>query len=184
MSREASIIIALLLVGLLLAPGVVFFAYKILMADTPSENITVVVEHPEEPEHSEQTTDLELQEQAVFALSQLSREKAVPALIDIAREHHHPEIREKAIFWLGQEGGADVEAFFQDVLVSNAVTIEEQEQVVFAISQFSRSRSVPMLIEIAKEHEHQEIREKAVFWLGEAGGEQATQALLEMASGE
>jgi HEAT repeat protein len=46
----------------------------------------------------------EVQKAAVFALSQLPADEAVPALIKIARGHPNPEVRKNAIFWLGQSG--------------------------------------------------------------------------------
>src|SRR3712207_7688456 len=45
-----------------------------------------------------------VQEQAVFALSQRPREEGIPALMQIARSHRDPEIRKRALFWLGQTG--------------------------------------------------------------------------------
>jgi HEAT repeat protein len=47
--------------------------------------------------------DRELKEQAIFALSQRSGDRAaVDKLIDIARRERDGELREKAVFWLGQ----------------------------------------------------------------------------------
>ncbi len=44
----------------------------------------------------------ELQERAVFALSELPGGAGIPRLIAIAKTHHNPAIRKKAIFWLSQ----------------------------------------------------------------------------------
>ena len=65
---------------------------------------------------SEDTVDREVREQAVFALSQRPREEGVPALIRIARTHGDPEIRRKAIFWLGQSHDPRALALFEDLL--------------------------------------------------------------------
>ena len=46
--------------------------------------------------------DREVRETAVFALSQRPRDEGVPALIRIARQNKDPDLRRKAIFWLGQ----------------------------------------------------------------------------------
>lgn len=48
------------------------------------------------------TDDVEMQEQAIFVLSQLETSRSVEALIEIAREQSNQDLREKAIFWLGQ----------------------------------------------------------------------------------
>lgn len=48
--------------------------------------------------------DREVREQVVFALSQRPKDEGVPALINVVRTHRDPEIRKKALFWLGQSG--------------------------------------------------------------------------------
>ena len=60
--------------------------------------------------------DRDVREQAVFALSQRSRDEGVPALIRIARTHRDPEIRKKAIFWLGQSDDPRALALFEELL--------------------------------------------------------------------
>lgn len=48
--------------------------------------------------------DREVQEQAIFALSQRPRAEGVPALIQVVRTNRDPQLRRKALFWLGQSG--------------------------------------------------------------------------------
>jgi hypothetical protein len=50
----------------------------------------------------EAAVDRDVREQAVFALSQRPRDEGVPALVNIVRTNRDPEIRKKALFWLGQ----------------------------------------------------------------------------------
>ncbi len=64
----------------------------------------------------EDTVDRDIREQAVFALSQRPREEGVPALIRIAQTHSDPEIRRRAIFWLGQSRDPRALALFEDLL--------------------------------------------------------------------
>lgn len=51
--------------------------------------------------------DREMKEQLIFAYSQRSEPAAVDRLMEIAREEEDPELRKKAIFWLGQKAGDD-----------------------------------------------------------------------------
>ena len=60
--------------------------------------------------------DREVKEHAVFALSQRPRDEGVPALIRIARTHGDPEVRKKAIFWLGQSDDPRALALFEELL--------------------------------------------------------------------
>jgi len=64
----------------------------------------------------EDDVDREVKESAVFALSQQRDDVGVPALISIARSNHDPEIRKKAIFWLGQSGDPRALALFEELL--------------------------------------------------------------------
>ncbi len=60
--------------------------------------------------------DREVREQAVFALSQRPRDEGVPALISVARTNKDPEIRKKALFWLGQSGDQRAIDLFEELL--------------------------------------------------------------------
>lgn len=60
--------------------------------------------------------DREVRETAVFALSQRPKEEGVPALIRIARQNPDPELRRKAIFWLGQSQDPRALALFEELL--------------------------------------------------------------------
>lgn len=46
----------------------------------------------------------DVREQAIFALSQRPRDEGVPALINVVKTNRDPELRKKALFWLGQSG--------------------------------------------------------------------------------
>ena len=62
------------------------------------------------------SVDREIREQAVFALSQRPRDQSVPALINVARTNRDPEIRKKALFWLGQSHDPRALDLFEELL--------------------------------------------------------------------
>jgi HEAT repeats len=62
------------------------------------------------------SVDREVREQAVFALSQRPRDEGVPALISVARTNKDPEIRKKALFWLGQSQDPRAIDLFEELL--------------------------------------------------------------------
>jgi hypothetical protein len=64
--------------------------------------------------------DRDVREQAVFALSQRPREEGIPALIRIARTNHDPEIRRKALFWLGESNDPRAVALFEELLTGKS----------------------------------------------------------------
>src|SRR2546423_2457116 len=58
----------------------------------------------------------EVREQAGFAPSPRPRDGRVPALIAIAKNNKDPEIRKKAMFWLGQSGDPRALDLFEQIL--------------------------------------------------------------------
>lgn len=62
------------------------------------------------------SVDREVRESAVFALSQRPREEGVPALISVARTNKDPELRKKALFWLGQSHDPRAIDLFEELL--------------------------------------------------------------------
>ena len=67
-------------------------------------------------QRTEDGGDESVRSHAVFALSQLSDNAGVPALIDIARSHRSPLIRGRAIFWLGESGDPRAIVLFEELL--------------------------------------------------------------------
>ena len=61
--------------------------------------------------------DTELKEQIIFVLSQRQTDKAaIDKMFDIARTEKDPELRKKAIFWLGQSHDPRVQQFLIDLI--------------------------------------------------------------------
>ena len=60
--------------------------------------------------------DHEVRETAVFALSQRPKDEGVPALIRIAKQNKDPDLRRKAIFWLGQSDDPRALSLFEELL--------------------------------------------------------------------
>jgi HEAT repeat protein len=64
----------------------------------------------------EDDPDTGVKEKAVFALSQLPKDQGVPLLIDVARTNRNRQVREKAMFWLGQSNDPRALDFIEAVL--------------------------------------------------------------------
>lgn len=61
-------------------------------------------------------TDAEMREQLVFVYSQRSEREALDKMMDIARRDPDPEIRKKALFWIGQSKDPRATQLIQDIL--------------------------------------------------------------------
>jgi HEAT repeat protein len=62
------------------------------------------------------TTDRTMREQVIFVLSQRGDKAAADKLFDIARSDPDPELRKKALFWLGQMNDPRVAEVLQQIL--------------------------------------------------------------------
>jgi len=61
--------------------------------------------------------DTEMKEQIIFVLSQRQSDKAaIDKLFDIAKNDKDPDLRKKAIFWLGQSRDPRVQQFLMDLI--------------------------------------------------------------------
>jgi HEAT repeat protein len=64
----------------------------------------------------ERLNDREMKEQMIFVLSQRRSGPAMDKLFDIAKNDRDPELRKKAIFWLGQSRDPRVQQFLLDII--------------------------------------------------------------------
>jgi HEAT repeat protein len=114
--------------------------------------------------------DPEIQDKAVFALSQHNSSKAQLALRSYAERPDIPDnIREKAIFWLGQNQTTDNAAFLRS-LYGKLKNNELRKKVLFSLSQMGGEENGRWLLGVARDGTQEtEIRKQALFWAGQAG---------------
>lgn len=112
--------------------------------------------------------DAELQEHALFAMSQHSSDRAAATLREFAqREGISGELQEQAVFWLGQtEGGG---AFLRE-LYSTSGSMELREQIIAGVAQGGGADDSAWLLERAMDpSEASELRAVALFWAAQSG---------------
>ncbi|MFN2570070.1 MAG: HEAT repeat domain-containing protein [Gemmatimonadales bacterium] len=114
------------------------------------------------------STDTDIQDKAIFALSQHRSTRAGAILRAYAERRDAPgELREKTIFWLGQNRSADNAQFLKD-LYKKLDDDDLKEKVIFSLSQMGGTDNYRWLMDIAlDQHEQIEIRKKALFWAGQ-----------------
>jgi len=110
-----------------------------------------------------------LQDKAIFALSQQNSSRAKQALRDFAlRPGVSDELREKAIFWIGQSNDPDRLTFLK-TLYLQLKSQELREKILFSISQTEGKESSQWLLGVAGDvNENLELRKKALFWVGQS----------------
>ena len=114
--------------------------------------------------------DENIKEKALFSLSQQREPRAQQALRDFAtRETENSDLREKAIFWLGQNHSGENTEFLR-TLYSRLTNEDLKEKILFSLSQQKGAGNEQWLMNIAvNPKENIELRKKALFWAGQSG---------------
>jgi TolA-binding protein len=113
-----------------------------------------------------------LRRKAVFLVSQKGGDEAADILMQAAKSDPDRETREQAIFWLGQVRSERAVDLLEDVL-RNAADDASKDKALFALSQHRSDRAGRILRDFAERaSETQELREQAIFWLGQKRSEE------------
>lgn len=89
-------------------------------------------------------------------------------VLEIARDRALPsDVREQALFWVGQEAADAAAQELSDVAMDRAEDQDVRNAAVFALSQRDPDEAIPTLMDVASEAEHEETRRKAMFWLAQ-----------------
>jgi hypothetical protein len=114
--------------------------------------------------------DESIKEKALFSLSQQNEPRAQQILRDFAlRDAESEDLRDKAIFWLGQRRSSENTEFLR-ALYSRLANQDLREKVLFSLSQQRGAGNEQWLMNIAlNPKEDIELRKKALFWAGQSG---------------
>ncbi|MDF2773727.1 MAG: hypothetical protein K0S86_3224 [Geminicoccaceae bacterium] len=113
-----------------------------------------------------------LRRKAVWLISQKGGDEAADLLMQAAQKDPDREVREQAIFWLGQVRTERAVSLLDDVL-KNSTDRDVRDKAIFALSQQSLPRAAQILRDFAeRESEPEDLREQAIFWLGQKRSEE------------
>ncbi|HEX5438162.1 MAG TPA: HEAT repeat domain-containing protein [Gemmatimonadaceae bacterium] len=109
-----------------------------------------------------------LRRKAVFLVAQKAHsDEGASILLNVARTDPDREVRRQAVFWLSQVPTDRAVAALDSILM-NSSDEDMQEKALFALSQHQGSRSAQILRDYAaKSTAPEELRGKAIFWLGQ-----------------
>ncbi len=126
--------------------------------------------------------DPELRERAIFSISQGANEESRRWLVERAKDTSEDiEVRKNALFWAGQTGGFTVADLKE--LYTTMGDVEMKEQLIFVASQRGEGDAVDFLMEVARAEQDPELRERAVFWLGQSKDPRVAEFLLSLIRG-
>jgi HEAT repeat protein len=130
--------------------------------------------------HRNPDPDPEVREQAIFWLHQVDSPEALDALEAILLESDDPELQERAIFAISQRSdGGRAAAVLKEYAERSDIPGELRAHAIFWISQNPDAGGAEYLIDLYPRLDDQELKERAVFGISQAGGPEARAWLLE-----
>lgn len=120
----------------------------------------------------------------VFAAVIADSAVLVDPLLRLARmEGVEEDTRKSAVFWLAHATDQDVSGQLEALAMDDGVPIKVREAAVFGLSQTRGAAAGPALRRIAMSAALTELRENAVFWLGQSDDPEAVEFLVDLARG-
>jgi len=117
-------------------------------------------------------------EAIIYSLSQVRSDKALNAVVTIARDKSKSErVRSNAAYWVGQSRGPNRVGLLQDIYKNSMDNAKVRQQITYALSQTRDVQAVAVMSNIAETDPDLEVRKNAVYWLGGIRSPEATQAL-------
>lgn len=127
--------------------------------------------------------DHELHEMALFSLSHLGGDVSMDVFLELIRnEHADDELRAQALHFAASNGGVDA-AFVREVYDS-ADDEDLRSQCCWVLSDMGGDEALNHLIEIVRDEKSGEVRQQAVFWIGQFDSDKAADFLLELINEE
>jgi HEAT repeat protein len=121
-----------------------------------------------------------LRRKALFLVSQKESPETADILVSVARTDPEPELRAQAVFWLSQVEDPKVVSIL-DSIATHPGDEPVRERALFSLSQQADSRGLDALRHAAESEDMPaELREKAVFWIGQSGSASAATYLKDL----
>ena len=127
----------------------------------------------------DRSEDIEVRKSSIFGLSQQEGDASVQTLINTAKSSDRKELRQDAIFWLGQKAADRATEGLKSILADGSEELEVRESALFALSQQKSDQAFDALVNVAKSSKEPELRRTALFWLGQRGEDPRVLALFE-----
>jgi hypothetical protein len=120
-------------------------------------------------------------EDAIDAAAMADAPNRWAPLLELGRDPDLAEdVRERAIFWIGQSAAREATQGLAELAESEAETTRIQQAAVFALSQRDESERIDRLLRVARTHPNPEVVRSAFFWLAESADDRAIQFFEEV----
>jgi hypothetical protein len=116
-------------------------------------------------------------DEPLVAVSYHADAAADRALEKLAEPGHAEEVREQALFWIGQSRGEHGAQFLM-AFIQREPSTEMRKKAIFALSQNDAPSARPAIVEVARNDRDPEVRGEALFWLAQSGAPNAGDVIL------
>ncbi len=100
-------------------------------------------------------------------------------LVDVFNTESAKDLREEAIFWIGQQDTEEALTFIRKA-IQNDPSTDVREKAVFGLGQMSLDEALNDLIRLARTETNTEVRKSAIFWLGQKAAKRAKDTIEEV----
>ncbi|MCX6566011.1 MAG: HEAT repeat domain-containing protein [Candidatus Aminicenantes bacterium] len=126
-----------------------------------------------------ETSNAESKDILLMAFAESDNPKGLAKITEIAKTEKDPEIRSKALFWLGQaEGEKAMPILLEAYKTTDNVKIKQQ--IIMSLAQSDGTKAVPALIDLARKETNFELKKQIIFWLGQSDNPEAAKFLQEL----
>ncbi len=131
----------------------------------------------------DQMQPFELRETAMYALLNFDRPEVLQLLLEVARRDPEERMQQSAIYYLGQRSGDNDERV--GMLIDLYRTVKRDrtrllEALLYSIGSVGNDRAVEFLSEVARTDKSIILRRRAIYYLGNIGGEKSREVLYEI----
>ncbi len=113
-----------------------------------------------------------LRKKMVYIIGSFESDESAKKLMDIVKNDPDKDVRSEAIFWLSDMEPTEEIAEF---LLNSALSDEDkkvQKKALFSLSNMDNDFGIPYLYDIANKHNNDDLRAKAIFWIGQNSQDQ------------
>ena len=144
----------------------------------PEESVQFLRDLVQVGARNDQTRSADLAEEAISSIALHRNATANEVLADFASPRFNEEVREHALFWLGQTRGR----FGYEVLARTVRADPDEdirEKALFGLSESPVPEAGETLLQAARTHASPDTRSKALFWLSQMDHPKAPATILE-----
>lgn len=132
----------------------------------------------------DRSEDPDIQQQALIALSERNDDEDLKSwFMATAKDTSRSlDARKMCLFWAAESGNMDAGDIRS--LYADFDDPELRKQLIYSIAEIDSEAGVDLLIDIARDDPSYEMRQMAIFWLGDSGDPRALEFLEQLLAGE